>query len=119
MRNFEPNEKQIDMELTNKEKQILKSEIEDLIEFGGKSYYMTKQDTVIRVSDHLPNFSNFECYNEGCEKIVLICTDVEDHEIDSFVEEHEDDYEEIVCISIDNEYVTAENFDTIPDFKFL
>jgi len=107
------------MILTIKEKQIIKSEIDDLIEFGGKSYYMTKEDVVIRVSDHLPNFINFDCYNEECSKIVLICTDVEEHKMLSFVEEHEDNYEEIICISIDQEDVTSDNFDSFPDFKFL
>ena len=106
------------MKLLKNEKQIIKSEIDDLIEFGGKSYYMTKDDVVIRVSNHLPNFLNFESYNEECNKIVLICTDVEEHEMLSFVEKFEEDYEEIVCISIDN-VVTSENFDTLPDFKFL
>jgi len=108
------------MELTNTEKEILKKQIEEIQEFGGhKSWYLEKGDVVIRVSDHLPDYTNFEIYNENCKKVVLLCVGVTEKEIISSIEKNEDKFEEIIGLEIDGESVTSKNFFTFPDFKFL
>jgi len=113
-------QKQIDMELTKNEKNILKQQIEGLQEFGCcKSWYLEKEDVVVRVSDHLPDYTNFELYNENCKKVVLLCVGVTEKEILSSIEKNEDKFEEIIGLKIDGECVTSENFFTFPDFKFL
>jgi len=108
------------MELTSNEKNIIKKQIDDMLEYnGGKSWYFQKDDIVIRVADHLPNFTNFDIYNEDCKKIVLISAHVDENQLIEIAEENENDYDEIVCIFIDNNYITSENFNQLPDFKFL
>ena len=108
------------MELTSTEKEILKNQIEEIQEFGGhKSWYLQKGDVVIRVSDHLPNFDNFERYNEDCKKVALICVGVNEKDILQTIEENEDNFDEIIGMEIDGVDVTSENFFTFPDFKFL
>ena len=108
------------MELTSNEKEIIKNQIDDMLEFdGGVSWYFQKNDIIIRVADHLPDFINFEIHNENCKKIVLISAHGTQRELDDIVEENEDKYDEIAGIHIDNEYITSENFDELPEFRFL
>lgn len=61
------------MKLTDKEKQIILSQVEDLEnEMTVKSFYLQKEDYIIRVSNHLPNFDNFYMKNGECTKIYLV-----------------------------------------------
>ena len=108
------------MTLTNIEKEIITKQIEDVLnDVHIKSWYFQKDEYVIRVSDHLPNLFNFEKYNEDVDKIVLIMPEksVNTGLVERFIDENDD--KEIIFIPIDGEYITSENFDTIPEFRFF
>ena len=40
--------------------------------YKSTSVYFTIKNTLVRISGHLPNVSNFEAYNEDCEKIFMV-----------------------------------------------
>lgn len=54
----------------------LKSQIEKHLTncTGSRSFYIEQGNTIIRVSNHLPNPDNFRMFNSGIEKIILIFT---------------------------------------------
>lgn len=85
------------MELTDNNKQEIKKAVSFFLDGEmTKSIYLKKDDAIIRISDHLPNFDNFERYN-GEKKIILICVGVKDSviedEIENYFDENgEDDY---------------------------
>lgn len=56
-----------------------------------KSCYFETKDTIIRISDHLPNMENFHRYNEDFERCYLILVDVnieEERNLNEAVEDY-------------------------------
>ena len=65
---------------------------------SASSCYFEVGDKVVRISNHLPNTTNFELFNEGANKIfmIFISNDLTEGQIEKFIEnemsENEVDY---------------------------
>lgn len=59
------------------------------------SYYFENNNTLIRVSDHLPKYYNILENNKDIEKIVLVLVDcnISDNELENYISELEKDIE--------------------------
>lgn len=55
---------------------------------NNNSIYYTENNVLVRISNHLPNTTNFKNLNENNDKIMLIFTDCEltENEIQKFIE---------------------------------
>lgn len=92
--------------------ETLKTQIEKHLAncIGSRSFYIEQGNTVIRISNHLPNPDNFRMFNSSVEKIVLIFTSneynanpVTEAQANRFASSHLSKWEVEVFI-IDEEY---------------
>ena len=109
------------MNYTDNEKKLIAQAIADVNDFGFKSYYLAKENTLVRVSDHLPNMSNVMAYNEECDVLILITKEeVRQSWIDEAIEDYECIYgEEIEIVNIAFDDITEScNWFDFPEVKF-
>lgn len=72
-----------------------------------KSSYTMVDDKLVRVSNHLPNVSNFKNMNEDCEKIFLIFVESElsEREIQKFIDSEMKSFEvEFLLLNEENDF---------------
>lgn len=55
---------------------------------ASSTYSIINKDVLLRVSNHLPNVANFDEYNEGVNKIMMIFEEgsVSEKDVESFIE---------------------------------
>ena len=109
------------MTYTDNEKQIIAQAIADVNEFGHKSYYLAKENALVRVSDHEPNMSNVMAYNEECDTLILITKDeISQSWIDAAIDDYEYSYNkeiQIIAIAFDDISDSCKWFE-FPEVKF-